>query len=659
MVNSISGINLKIGADLSELKKELGTVGDTVEKDLKPAQEPVATLKENFASIAKKAGQIAAIAISMGKIGKALTGFTKGILEDALAVNPETKQKVDAVKDAFNQMKTALGESLLPLIEEFAPKLESALTKITDWIKKNPESAQNMMLVATALGGLSSAAAVAGPALMLLNIGLAPISGTALAVATAIGGLVLIIGMLIDKSDELTKHTTATSEDIENMDTASQQLVQNGFGELEIWDKNTMEDENGNLVYWDENAWNAENNGFGAWVSLQGEAAAAVSQTTEAVNDQATAMDAVAESTETTKSTAEQVGEILSTMQEAVDGVTTSLTEDNGLNQAMADMNDVLASEAFQQFASSPISEEVAESWSTFGTAVSAATDGFTTIKAMGEEEGGLQLPIVPEETMTSWQNFASIFTGNEDEGTVGLLTTLDTVSQKITGILTALQTLAAYMTNDFIAAITTLQEALCIVNTDEQGNAGPSGGNTLYNSLSNVSTVIGDIEENTRKVIEIWEGQLLTACDEVKKYTGKVEGALKSVSAEAQNAADAFNDAAGAVDAFREALIKLHEYQNGQNVEPSSGGTTFGGMHADGGPVTGGVTYLVGERGPELFTPNRSGYIVPNEALTASTSGQPININIEGSIYGESYLESYVTGKLAKTVRRELILAS
>jgi hypothetical protein len=44
--------------------------------------------------------------------------------------------------------------------------------------------------------------------------------------------------------------------------------------------------------------------------------------------------------------------------------------------------------------------------------------------------------------------------------------------------------------------------------------------------------------------------------------------------------------------------------------------GGLFGGKRADGGPVTGGTPYLVGERGPELFVPGSSGSIVPNHAM-------------------------------------------
>jgi hypothetical protein len=37
------------------------------------------------------------------------------------------------------------------------------------------------------------------------------------------------------------------------------------------------------------------------------------------------------------------------------------------------------------------------------------------------------------------------------------------------------------------------------------------------------------------------------------------------------------------------------------------------------GGPVSAGKQYLVGENGPELFAPGRSGRIVPNHSMGAS----------------------------------------
>jgi lambda family phage tail tape measure protein len=44
-----------------------------------------------------------------------------------------------------------------------------------------------------------------------------------------------------------------------------------------------------------------------------------------------------------------------------------------------------------------------------------------------------------------------------------------------------------------------------------------------------------------------------------------------------------------------------------------------LGGARANGGPVNSGVPYLVGERGPEIFTPRSSGTIIPNHELGGS----------------------------------------
>jgi hypothetical protein len=54
-----------------------------------------------------------------------------------------------------------------------------------------------------------------------------------------------------------------------------------------------------------------------------------------------------------------------------------------------------------------------------------------------------------------------------------------------------------------------------------------------------------------------------------------------------------------------------------------------FGGFRADGGPVEAGKAYVVGERGPELFLPGKSGAISPNEA-NRNAPAAPITLNID-----------------------------
>lgn len=59
--------------------------------------------------------------------------------------------------------------------------------------------------------------------------------------------------------------------------------------------------------------------------------------------------------------------------------------------------------------------------------------------------------------------------------------------------------------------------------------------------------------------------------------------------------------------------------------------GSWFGGARAGGGPVSSGSTYLVGENGPELFTPGASGSIIPNHALGGG-GGVSVAVNIIGA---------------------------
>ena len=67
--------------------------------------------------------------------------------------------------------------------------------------------------------------------------------------------------------------------------------------------------------------------------------------------------------------------------------------------------------------------------------------------------------------------------------------------------------------------------------------------------------------------------------------------------------------------------------------------GSVFGGGRALGGPVTGGTSYLVGERGPELFTPSNSGKIIPNNAM----GGNTFNITVNGALDSEGTARTIV----------------
>jgi hypothetical protein len=64
-----------------------------------------------------------------------------------------------------------------------------------------------------------------------------------------------------------------------------------------------------------------------------------------------------------------------------------------------------------------------------------------------------------------------------------------------------------------------------------------------------------------------------------------------------------------------------------------------YGGGRAVGGSVLGGTSYMVGERGPELFTPSGSGTITPNNRM----GGNTFNITVNGAIDSEGTARSIV----------------
>jgi phage-related minor tail protein len=73
-------------------------------------------------------------------------------------------------------------------------------------------------------------------------------------------------------------------------------------------------------------------------------------------------------------------------------------------------------------------------------------------------------------------------------------------------------------------------------------------------------------------------------------------------------------------------------------------------GARAAGGPVMAGQIYLVGEQGPELFTPSGNGAITSNAALSSGGTSVTVNISTPDA---QSFLKSrsQVAAMLAKAV--------
>jgi len=104
--------------------------------------------------------------------------------------------------------------------------------------------------------------------------------------------------------------------------------------------------------------------------------------------------------------------------------------------------------------------------------------------------------------------------------------------------------------------------------------------------------------------------------------------------------------DAAAGLRQVLEGVREAYERLTSVGLELREGGALpgqFGGRRAGGGPVAGGSSYLVGEMGPEIFTPAAGGgHITPNKSLGGSNI--TINVNAGMGANGAQIGEQIVT---------------
>jgi len=89
------------------------------------------------------------------------------------------------------------------------------------------------------------------------------------------------------------------------------------------------------------------------------------------------------------------------------------------------------------------------------------------------------------------------------------------------------------------------------------------------------------------------------------------------------------------------------------------TGGGLLGGLfkRAQGGPVSAGTPYMVGERGPELFMPSRGGSIIPNNALGGGGTSVVVNVDASGSnVQGDQAQGRQLGVAISAAVQAELV---
>ena len=309
-----------------------------------------------------------------------------------------------------------------------------------------------------------------------------------------------------------------------------------------------------------------------------------------------------------------------------------------------------------------PVSQEVIDSWKALADAINAVNAAITGGSAEGGEgEAGA--------AGASAAAGAQSAEGGEEGAAAGLLGAFTTIKDTMEVLVDSTKNLATAFTETLTGAINLLVPLMGEAKGDSDDDLEADEG-TLSGSLVGISKAFKAIVGRVKTLAELWEGQYITACETMMGETDKAIGVVTGLGAAAGNAAGKFAALASAiyeVIAAYEALngidggTKASNYRDGTPVGQrydARKGEPPGGGKAAGGPVASGTTYLVGEEGPELFTPSRSGYIIPNDELASGGSDTVINVVFSGDVIGdEKSISSYVKRAVKAGIRQEVLI--
>ncbi len=160
------------------------------------------------------------------------------------------------------------------------------------------------------------------------------------------------------------------------------------------------------------------------------------------------------------------------------------------------------------------------------------------------------------------------------------------------------------------------LAAAMARLKAEYATGLSPANDNTAANGVVSAASDAGDAvdglaetaKKSTAQVIESF-GQMATQTigsvrDMVASFkSGDILGGIQTL----------LNTVVNVIGALGQIGVKFGSRSGAAYGGVSGDFANFGGARAGGGPVVPGKTYLVGERGPEFITANRSGFVHPN----------------------------------------------
>lgn len=153
------------------------------------------------------------------------------------------------------------------------------------------------------------------------------------------------------------------------------------------------------------------------------------------------------------------------------------------------------------------------------------------------------------------------------------------------------------------------------------------------YDEIGNKITNLGERSKNAFEKYIASANDMKSATEKMAiDGLGRLEDSFAGMVTGTMSAKDAFRSMANSIlsdlarIAARKALGSIMGGFGGGDLF----GSLFGGFRANGGAVTAGKAYVVGERGAEMFVPSQNGTIIPNGSMGGAgvTVNQTINLS-------------------------------
>jgi len=176
--------------------------------------------------------------------------------------------------------------------------------------------------------------------------------------------------------------------------------------------------------------------------------------------------------------------------------------------------------------------------------------------------------------------------------------------------------------------------------------------GELTVEQLFDKSKAAKEFEQNAKKINSAFEQLSVTIGNDIKNgIAGLIKG-TSTLGDLLNNVADRFLDLALNQALFGDIL--------GSSGNKGGGilGFLTGGKLAKGGTAAGGKSFLVGEKGPELFVPRSTGTVVPNNKLGGGgTNNVVVNVDASGSdVQGDDAGGQELGALIAAAVQGELV---